>query len=372
MWLLLGLLGIAIAAGMSDSFIRVEADDDNDDPGAMESGDEGEAADAGSGMIDLSPLVDDAPEDDEPLGGHLPGDHLLEDEGDDDPITAGTDAPRDAPPAGADLPASPPDEGDSPVSTDEPPQPPENEVIDAGDGGANVVAGDGDDTVLGGDGNDWLEGSRGRDSLDGGGGSDTLDGGEGDDTLTAGDEADWLLGASGDDILDGGSGADTLTGGEGADTLNGGEGADTLEGGAGDDDLDGGEGADLLMGGTGNDRLDGGNDHGERDSLNGGAGDDTLHLGGNDLATGGEGADDFVLDGWMDADNPAVIADFEPGIDSLAIGWDGDGAPPVIETLYDAEAGGLRILIDGEPVAMLQGITALDPGAIALVPSGGG
>lgn len=388
MWFLLGLLGIAVAAGVSDTFIRGAAEDAVDDPDPAAPGD-----DPGSDATGEGELIDAASE--EPGGTEPPPEDPLpetpmpetpmpgEPAPADDPDASALQAPEDdtlalvdpvgtAPAVQVDpAPAAPGGEepADGTITDSEyPPELPANRYLEGTDGDDNLAVEAGSDTVLGGGGNDWVEGMGGRDWLDGGAGSDTLDGGTGNDTLTGGDDADWLLGASGDDILDGGSGADWLTGGSGADTLNGGEGDDTLEGGFDDDALDGGEGRDLLMGGDGNDRLEGGNDRGEADTLNGGAGADTLHLGGNDLAHGGEGADTFLLDGWIDADNPAVVADFEPGIDHLTIGWDGQGPEPEVTTLYDAEAGGLRILIDGQPLALLHGVTAIGPTDIALVP----
>lgn len=419
MWLLLGLLGVAVAAGVGDMFIRPEDEDTLDDPMALESGDsaydlagdtgdlmddtdDGAAADALEVTADEDDLADDG------LGDGLDA-QVADDQAvavDPAPGTAATGAgdpgpgaapapmigpaplgdpgnalQADAPPADAPDPDAPeagapvatedfpgPGEGEW-ISTDAPPIPPRDSVIDVGDDGATLPGGEGDDTLLGGKGADWLEGLGGDDSIDGAGGADTLIGGLGDDTLTAGDGDDQLLGDSGADILDGGAGADSLTGGSGADILNGGADDDTLEGGADDDKLDGGEGRDLLMAGDGNDVLDGGNDHGEQDFLNAGDGNDTLHLGGNDLASGGGGADDFVLDGWMDGDNPAVISDFETGVDRLMVAWDGQGTEPAIETVYDAAAGGLRVLIDGEAVALLQGVTTLDPSTIALRPA---
>lgn len=376
MWFLLGLLGIAVAAGVSDTFIRGAAEDAADDPDPAAPGDEPGSVATGEGE-----LIDAAGEEpgfaEPPPEGPLPEATVPEDPApEDDPDDAALPAPAGevlvlVDPLGTapvdPLPAAEASESGV-IDSEYPPELPANRYLEGTDGDDNLAVEAGSDTVLGGGGNDWVEGLGGRDWLDGGAGSDTLDGGTGNDTLTGGDDADWLLGASGDDILDGGSGADWLTGGSGADTLNGGEGDDTLEGGFDDDTLDGGEGRDLLMGGDGNDRLDGGNDRGEADTLNGGAGDDTLHLGGNDLAHGGEGADTFQLDGWIDTDNPALVADFEPGIDHLTIGWDGQGPEPEVTTLYDAEAGGLRILVNGDPVALLQGVTALGPTDLALVP----
>jgi len=70
----------------------------------------------------------------------------------------------------------------------------------------------------------------------------------------------------------------------------------TLSGGAGADLLVGGHGADLIIGGGGNDTLQGGGaPHGQFDTLVGGAGDDRIELGAHVVASGGEGADTFVV-----------------------------------------------------------------------------
>lgn len=87
-----------------------------------------------------------------------------------------------------------------------------------------------------------------------------------------------------------------IQGGAGDDTLRGGDGDDTLSGGAGADSLMGGAGADQLYGGEGNDTLDGGGaPEGRFDLLDGGEGDDQIQLAPTALATGGAGADTFVL-----------------------------------------------------------------------------
>lgn len=84
----------------------------------------------------------------------------------------------------------------------------------------------------------------------------------------------------------------TLTGTQAEDTLIGGAGNDTLRGGDGNDLLLGGAGDDLLIGGPGDDTLVGGVG---KDTLDGGSGDDTLVVDAQDVATGGAGADRFVI-----------------------------------------------------------------------------
>lgn len=379
MWMLLGLLGVAVAAGVTDMMVRPVDADTGDADGADSDADAGPGQDDVGGMAggvadgqgDLllsalddpgldEPGLDDPDVDNSAEAGATPD--LVSDPAPDPDSAGGQPTPGTS-----DAYSGPGGEGEF-VSSDDPPIPPADAYLPLGDDGDTVVGGEGLDTILGGAGDDWLDGQGGEDSLDGGSGADTLLGGGGDDILTGDDGADDLCGEGGDDILDGGSGADSLNGGEGADTLNGGEGADTLEGGLGDDALDGGEGGDLLMGGAGNDSLDGGHDHGERDYLNGGDGDDWLHLGGDDWASGGEGRDTFALDRWLAGGNPAVITDFEPGRDQISISWPGTGDEPAVTTAYDAENGLLRIFVNGEPVALLHGIEALGADDIVLTP----
>jgi Ca2+-binding RTX toxin-like protein len=85
--------------------------------------------------------------------------------------------------------------------------------------------------------------------------------------------------------------------GAGGETLGGGTSLhQVLNGGAGDDVLRGGAGGDTLSGGAGNDLLDGrGAPHGQVDLLDGGAGNDRLVLHNTTVATGGTGADTFVV-----------------------------------------------------------------------------
>ena len=82
----------------------------------------------------------------------------------------------------------------------------------------------------------------------------------------------------------------------GGETLQGTDGDDTIHGGDGDDSLQGGAGSDHLYGGAGDDTLDGGTaPEGGFDHLDGGEGNDQIMLSGATIATGGKGADLFVL-----------------------------------------------------------------------------
>ena len=94
------------------------------------------------------------------------------------------------------------------------------------------------------------------------------------------------------------------------------EGPQTLTGTAGNDRLVGGAGADLIRGGAGNDTLQGGGaGHGQLDTLDGGAGDDRIELNAQVVATGGDGADTFVIQAPAAPDHPetllGVITDFD-------------------------------------------------------------
>jgi hypothetical protein len=92
----------------------------------------------------------------------------------------------------------------------------------------------------------------------------------------------------------------------------------TLSGGAGADLLVGGSGADLIVGGAGNDTLQGGGaGHGQFDTLVGGAGDDRIELTAQVVASGGEGADTFVVQApaqmGVASTLLGVVLDFHPG-----------------------------------------------------------
>lgn len=343
MWFLLSLLGVAMAAGVGEFALRPEDDEPLAEDLARDSGGE---ADSEGGYLDLP-----GPDASGPGSDH----ELLPDQAGEDAETILVSEGNEG--AGDDAPY---------VSSDDPPVPPIDSLIDIGDDD-NAAGRTGDDTLRGDDGDNWLDGEGGDDSLDGGGGVDVLNGGVGDDTLVGGDGDDILYGGSGLDILDGGAGRDSLLGGEGDDILAGGEGDDTLEGGAGGDRLMGGEGRDLLMGGDGNDTLDGGDEPGVADTLNGGDGDDRLSLGAGDLASGGEGADRFTLVEAGQPGEPATILDFQPGTDTLFLAIDQGHGEPVLDLVYDLEAGGVQVLVNGAAVALLQGLNSTEGVTISLL-----
>lgn len=220
-----------------------------------------------------------------------------------------------------------------------------------------------DDPFVGDDGNDLAYGGDGFDILQGGGGDDELHGGRGDDLIDGGFGDDQLWGHVGDDQLFGGQGSDMLNGGDGNDLLNGGDNADTLLGSYGDDTLIGGEGADLMKGGAGNDLLDGTGDQGS-DMMNGGAGDDVLRAGAGDQLHGGSGNDLFALG----AGPGVTIADYDAATDMIEITY--DGTAPTLRSEVDAD--GLTLFADDAPVAYLDGIATLDLAQVRLVDASAG
>ncbi|HEY0131273.1 MAG TPA: calcium-binding protein, partial [Allosphingosinicella sp.] len=186
-----------------------------------------------------------------------------------------------------------------------------NDRIEGNYGYDNLYGGAGNDIIDGGSFDDNLYGEAGNDTLYGAGDVDTIDGGDGDDiiygdfslissaggisggprfeTLRGGAGDDFVSGDEGDDRLYGDDGNDRLYGGTGNDSLTGGAGADRMEGGEGNDTGYGGDGEDVILAGTGTDQLSG---EGDNDRLYFGA-----DFGGSDLAAGGAGLDQLVLQG---------------------------------------------------------------------------
>ena len=168
--------------------------------------------------------------------------------------------------------------------------------------------------------------------------------------------------------LDRVEGADALYGGQGDDRLAGGTGDDALHGGYGNDTLSGGEGEDVLFGGDGNDLLFGGEDSNtpSTDFLNGGTGDDTILAQGGDVANGGQGADQIILDTEGD-DEEVTVMGFQPGEDKLLITWDASDDPD-IQIQQDEENTNLtRVVIDGQEVAHLYGADGMTSDDIRLI-----
>lgn len=365
MWMLLGLVAVLLASGTGDLFAQAQADEsapeDPDDAASPET-------EGSSDLLDFEAETPISGGGGGAITGAVPGGGG----------TAGTGADGADDPGGTQISlphgsANVWNEGEY-ISTDQPSVAPPAYYLQAGGDGDTMEGGDGADTLVGGDGHDWLDGRGGDDDVSGGDGNDTLMGGAGADTLHGGAGNDSLVSGGGSDVLFGGAGHDALVGGAQDDSLFGGTGDDTLTGGFGDDLLVAGEGHDLLMGGDGDDTLFGftpdadGADVDGADYLNGGNGDDLLVLGSGDVASGGAGGDDFLLGDWIDAEDQAVISDFTPGEDQLSIAYDAAGPPPQVTTIYDAQAGGLRVFIDGNPVALMSGLTDLDLSTLHFVP----
>ncbi len=185
-------------------------------------------------------------------------------------------------------------------------------TINGKGGNDNLTGSIQDDSIFGGSGNDFLSGRDGDDFLSGGPGDDRLFGFDDNDELYGGPGNDTLAAGFGDNYVSGGSGNDTITTrSQNGDILEGGSGDDHISGAFGNDELYGGPGNDRLFSRSGDDRLDGGSGNDEligsafgNDTLYGGTGRDILRGSGQtfsgntgelDLATGGGGADLFVL-----------------------------------------------------------------------------
>lgn len=252
------------------------------------------------------------------------------------------------------------------------------------DGDDSLTGTDFDDVLSGGAGNDYADGGADADLLDGQDGDDTLIGGEGNDTLLGQDGADFLYGGMGDDDLTGYMDDDQIDGGEGNDTLNGSVGNDTLDGGSGDDIVIGGSGDDVLNGGLGADNIAGmdgddvlngvvrdenGVDIDGYDYLNGGFDNDTIGIGNGDIASGGEGADTFVLGDWITVD-AAQLMDYDQSEDQIVIVFDDStgSEDPVLEIRQSADdPATTEIVVDGTVLATLPTEDAPDLENVVLV-----
>lgn len=160
-----------------------------------------------------------------------------------------------------------------------------------------------------------ISGSSGDDSIRSVAGVEAIIAGNGgNDVISGRGKSDFLLGNAGDDILKGANGHDTLFGGRDNDQLFGGNGSDTLSGDRGDDFLDGGNGDDLL--------------------------------------TGGSGSDVFFFENGNFRAGVDTVTDFEIGIDSIQF------ASEPASVTYANGADGARMFVDGELMAIFQGVTA--------------
>ncbi len=258
------------------------------------------------------------------------------------------------------------------------------------EGGADddVLAGGGnDDTLTGGDADDLMLGEAGEDSMSATQGYDTLLGGAGNDSMVGGRGQDWLIGGAGDDFLLGGEGDDTLSGSSGADTLEGFKGNDLVSGldirnendalafnllgttsaanqiAQGLEDyvsanFDVTETPDILA------RLDRGLTSADAadkadDELFGGRGDDTLIGDFSDTMTGGRGQDDFEI--LSDGANEAVtVTDLDTSRDALNITVPAGTNPAAILVNGATPDEGVSVVIAGDVVAILKGLTTAD------------
>ncbi len=217
-----------------------------------------------------------------------------------------------------------------------------NDIVFAGAGNnlvdTSTTEGDGKNRIYGGsDADEFFAGDNDR--LFGGGGDDVIDilgsrnrayGGEGNDEITLVEGSDnRLFGGEGNDILD-------ATAGDGGNRLYGGEGDDTLFAGTGDT-LVGGEGDDLLF--------------------NNGTGDNTF--------TGGAGADQFwIVNSNLDIiTEVTTITDFVLGTDVIGLGGAGVTS---FDALNTTEVNGNSLIaLNGQDLAMVNGVTGLDAGSFA-------
>ena len=203
-----------------------------------------------------------------------------------------------------------------------------NDVIQGGDLGETLDGKAGNDTIYGGLGNDFIYGGDGDDIIDGQGGLDTLKAGSGNDTMYGGSQTDSLWGEDGNDTIYGLGGDDIFIGSAGNDNFYGGADLNKANynfmGGAITANLDLSSGQvtkhdssvdnltdiQVVMGSAYNDTITGGYNiniqgHDGDDILTGGSGadyiygqgdDDTIHGAGyNDRLYGGSGDDTFIF-----------------------------------------------------------------------------
>ncbi|MCC7319358.1 MAG: M10 family metallopeptidase C-terminal domain-containing protein [Rubellimicrobium sp.] len=176
-----------------------------------------------------------------------------------------------------------------------------------------------------------------------GSGSDRITGNGVGNNIRGGGGHDRISGLGGNDRLSGGTGRDRIWGDKGHDRLHGDGGNDRLWGGTGNDRLWGEAGADTLWGSKGDDRLIGGR--------------------GDDLLRGGAGADVFVFARHGAGAERDVIADWQDGIDHIAIdGLSGSAANRYSQLTIGDAAGGVDIAL-GSLTIHLEGVSAADIGA---------
>ena len=219
----------------------------------------------------------------------------------------------------------------------------EDDLLDAADS-RNDFNGN-ENLVFAGAGNDLVDASQALI------GQNRLYGGTGNDELFAG-QNDYLFGGESDDILDAsvGRGNNHLYGQEGNDELFAGVG-DRLFAGSGDDILDAttGNGDNRLYGQDGNDTFFLGNS----DRLMGDDGDDAFFVtdGGDNLITGGAGADAFWIATGEFITTTNTITDFE--LDEDVIGVAGIGATSIDDLEFNQVGNDAIISFSGFDLATL-------------------
>jgi Ca2+-binding RTX toxin-like protein len=144
-------------------------------------------------------------------------------------------------------------------------------------------------------------------------GTGVVSGSDSNETIDGSQDNDVISAGGGDDVVEGDEGNDVVCAHDGNDRVEGGAGIDVINGNQGDDNVMGGDGDDVVRGGKGNDRVMGGDGN---DAVYGDLGFDEL--------TGGGGEDTFVLRVEFDISlqisvSSAIIADFEIGVDRIAI-----------------------------------------------------
>lgn len=157
---------------------------------------------------------------------------------------------------------------------------------------ATIVGTRGDDRIDGTPQDDVIVGRGGRDVIFAAAGDDLVCGDDGSDVIDAGAGDDRASGATGPDFITGVDGDDEIRGGSGEDVLNFGDeenGDDVVIGGEGDDDLHAGVGRDRLFGNGGDDTLyEGEVDAPLVDLFSGGIGIDLCWAGAEDVVRGCE------------------------------------------------------------------------------------
>lgn len=179
-----------------------------------------------------------------------------------------------------------------------------------------------------------------------------IEGTDADDSIYGGNANDVIYGGDGNYIINGGSGDDHLRGGDGSHIINGEGGDDRLFAGNGNVD----NSSNTLNGGEGDDVLFGSND--PQNQLNGGEGDDEIHMYGQDIATGGEGADKFYSNTEHSNGEVSIITDYNANEDLIVIEYATSslsGAPlNEPEISIDINGDDATICIDGEEYCMVK------------------